>query len=121
MSTDLGGQLRSAFQTNGADPYELFPGLSADIDRRIKSSESNVKNWILAGLLGNLVVVGTAAGSVIFYMGQMSVNVAQTRADVQDIHSDLGVVQTQVQNLDKQQALVSQYISNQQGETRGRR
>lgn len=55
-----------------ANPYDLFPGLDDDIDRRVLASEHRIKYWVVCGILVNLVGVMAAAIPLIFYMGQVS-------------------------------------------------
>lgn len=57
-------------------PDELFPEWGHDVDRRIAASESRIKFWILSGVITNLLVAVGAAIPLVFYMGQISRDIA---------------------------------------------
>lgn len=61
---------------------DLFPDVSDEIDRRISHSEQRIKTWVLGGIAANLIVAIVAAIPMIFYLGQISRDVAQTRSDI---------------------------------------
>lgn len=66
-------------QTRGID---IFPDISDEIDRRIQHSEQRIKTWVLGGIAANLLVAIIAAIPTIFYMGQMSRDIAQTQQQI---------------------------------------
>ena len=61
---------------------ELYPEWSAEVDRRISASEIRIKFWVVGGALVNFIVAAGAAVPMIFYMGQISSNIAQSSADL---------------------------------------
>lgn len=82
---------------DGANPFDLFPGLSEEIDRRIAYSEQRIKNWVLGGIIANVLVVAGAAIPMVFYLGQMSRDGAQALATIQVQQSQLATIQNDVQ------------------------
>lgn len=56
---------------------DLFPDIDEELDRRISFSELRIKNWIILGILGNIVTLVGAALPVIFYLGQMNATATQ--------------------------------------------
>jgi acyl CoA:acetate/3-ketoacid CoA transferase alpha subunit len=61
---------------------ELYPEWSQEVDRRISASEIRIKFWVVGGALVNFIVAAGAAIPMIFYMGQISSNIAQSSADL---------------------------------------
>ena len=61
---------------------DLFPDVSDEIDRRIAHAEQRIKTWVLGGIAANLLVAIMAAIPTIFYMGQMSRDIAQTEQQI---------------------------------------
>lgn len=69
----------------GSDPVrgiDVFPDISDEIDRRIIHAEQRIKTWVLGGIAANLLVAILAAIPTIFYMGQMSRDIAQTQQQI---------------------------------------
>lgn len=52
--------------------FDIFPDLQNDIDARVQNSEVRLKNWVLAGVIANLLVAIGGAGPIVFYLGQIS-------------------------------------------------
>ncbi len=62
---------------------DLFPELSADVDRRIAAAESRIKNWVLVGVLANFFVIVGAAVPMIFYLGRITEQATQALSVIQ--------------------------------------
>ena len=50
---------------------ELFPELSADMDRRISHSETRLKFWVVGGVLANLIALAAIGLPMVYYAGQV--------------------------------------------------
>ena len=74
-------------------PFDLFPDLKGDIDERVQHSEVRLKNWVLAGVIANLLVAIGGAGPIVFYLGQIS----------RDINTSLATQQAQTVELQARQ------------------
>lgn|SRR5574338_903977 len=66
----------------GVRGVDIFPDISDEIDRRIQHAEQRIKTWVLGGIAANLVVAILAAIPTIFYMGQVSRDIAQASQQV---------------------------------------
>jgi len=69
---------------------DLFPDLSAEIDRRILHSEQRIKYWVIAGVLAQLMTLVIAVIPVIFFLGQISrdISAATLKIDSQQAQMD---------------------------------
>lgn len=57
---------------------DLFPDWGQDVDRRIAASEARIKFWVLGGVVTNLIVAIGAAIPIVFFMGQISRDIASS-------------------------------------------
>lgn len=55
-----------------AEPLHLDIDLHEDIDRRISHSEMRIKNWVIAGVLANLLVLIGIGAPLVYYLGSIS-------------------------------------------------
>lgn len=69
--------------------YELFPELSSDIDRRIVHSETRIKNWVIGGILANLIALIFAAIPLVYYLGQIQAQSSQALQTIQSTSAEL--------------------------------
>ena len=74
---------------NPVSAFELFPGLEEDITRRIGHSETRIKNWIISGILANLVILIGIGAPLIYYLGTMQAQATTAMAQVAKITATL--------------------------------
>lgn len=63
---------------------ELFPDIDEEMDRRILHSEQRIKNWVLIGILSNIGILMGAGIPSVYYLGQVSRDVAMMAAKVNE-------------------------------------
>lgn len=68
------------------NPYELY---ETDLDRRILHSETRIKNWVIGGVLANLLVLGGIGAPMVYYLGQLSVQISSSAAVLNQLSADI--------------------------------
>lgn len=58
-------------------PESQYAHYDRDVSQRILHSETRIKNWVIGGVLANLVVLIGIGAPMVYYLGQLS---AQTQA-----------------------------------------
>lgn len=61
---------------------DLYPDLGEEIDRRIRASEYRIKYWVIAGVMTQALVLATVMVPSVFYLGQISRDVAASTAQM---------------------------------------
>ena len=72
-----------------ASAFDLFPELSDEVDRRIAYAETRVKNWVLVGILGNVLTLGAAVTPAVYFLGQLSTSAAEAVSTIERQQSEL--------------------------------
>jgi hypothetical protein len=67
-----------------------------DVSQRILHSETRIKNWVIGGVLANLVILIGIGAPMVWYLGQLSAQVgviAQLDGEVKKLRSDVDQLQ----------------------------
>lgn len=58
--------------TNRASLLDVFPDVGKEIDLRVNHSETRIKNWVVTGVVVNLIALLVAALPMVYTLGQIA-------------------------------------------------
>lgn len=92
---------------------DLFPDLSLDIDRRISQSQTNIKYWVICGVLANLMAFILGAVPVIYYLGSISAQSSQALSDIRKNGDLSSSIVTRTQDIEMRQTMLEAWATQQ--------
>lgn len=78
---------RVPVESPSAAILELYPEISQEIDRRIQHSVTQVKYWVIAGVLGTLVTTIGFGIPAVYNLGRLTIQIEMIQMRLDQIDS----------------------------------
>lgn len=75
-----------------------YPEYDRDITLRLVNSETRIKNWVITGVVSNLLLLLATGGPLVYYLGQLS---AQNTMVVQSTTATASQIEVIVKRMDR--------------------
>lgn len=83
---------------------ELRQELRSDMDHKVLHSETRIKNWVMGGILANVLVIASFGFPAVYYMGQLQAQFSVAFASQQVSNGELSQIKAKIQELEIRQA-----------------
>lgn len=70
-------------------PESSFEAYERDVQARILHSETRIKNWVIGGVLANLLVLIGIGAPMVYYFGQLSTQTATSATVLNQVAADV--------------------------------
>lgn len=92
---------------------DLFPDVGEEIDRRVVHSETRIKNWVVTGIVANLVMLFAIAIPMTYSLGQIQAKFDAVIVSTQDSDKKLKDLDTWQRDREVWETSVESYLVTQ--------
>jgi len=100
---------------SGAERQRWFmdENLHEDMDRRILHSETRIKNWVIAGVLANLLVLIGIGAPLVYYLGSISAQSTMAITQLSETNNRLAIMDRWIRRHEVWDATVEAWMESQ--------